>query len=183
MAHGHGLIRMDSQDPGHTTLAEWTAADEASVEAAVTAFRAQLDAGLYAVVTEGEGHARAGRRAAARRRARDPPAPDRRRVSAGALPETAAVHWRPRVDERGLAPPRAGCGRSRTVAHTVPFLAAAARAVRAPAAVGSARPSILLAHAWAIPELYAKRGATVRPAASARRRRAGARPRSACSAT
>ena len=50
------LIRMDST--GHSTLAEWTAADAASVEAAVAAFREQLDAGYYAVVTEGEGRAR-----------------------------------------------------------------------------------------------------------------------------
>jgi hypothetical protein len=50
------LIRMDRT--GHTTLAEWTAGDEASVEAAVTAFREQLDAGYYAVVSEGEGSAR-----------------------------------------------------------------------------------------------------------------------------
>ncbi len=49
------LIRMDRT--GHTTLAEWTAADEASVEAAAAAFREQLDAGYYAVVTRGEGHA------------------------------------------------------------------------------------------------------------------------------
>jgi hypothetical protein len=50
------LIRMDRT--GHTTLAEWTAGDEASVEAAVAAFREQLDEGYYAVVSEGEGHAR-----------------------------------------------------------------------------------------------------------------------------
>ena len=50
------LIRMDRT--GHTTLAEWTAGDEASVEAAVTAFREQLEAGYYAVVNEGEGRAR-----------------------------------------------------------------------------------------------------------------------------
>ena len=49
------LIRMDGS--GHTTLAEWTAADERSVEAAVAAFREQLDAGYYAVVSAGEGHA------------------------------------------------------------------------------------------------------------------------------
>jgi hypothetical protein len=42
---------------GHTTVAEWTAADPASVEAAVTAFREQLDQGYYAVVSRGEGHA------------------------------------------------------------------------------------------------------------------------------
>ncbi len=49
------LIRMDGT--GHSTVAEWTAGDEASVEAAVAAFREQLDAGYYGVVTEGEGHA------------------------------------------------------------------------------------------------------------------------------
>ncbi len=49
------LIRMDHT--GHTTLAEWTAGDAAAAEAAVAAFRAELDAGYYAVVTTGEGHA------------------------------------------------------------------------------------------------------------------------------
>ena len=49
------LIRMDQT--GHTTLAEWTAGDEGSAEAAVAAFREQLDAGYYAVVSTGEGHA------------------------------------------------------------------------------------------------------------------------------
>jgi hypothetical protein len=50
------LIRMDRS--GHTTLAEWNATDEGAVEAAVAAFREQLDAGYYAVVNEGEGRAR-----------------------------------------------------------------------------------------------------------------------------
>jgi hypothetical protein len=49
------LIRMDQT--GHTTLAEWTAADPDSVEAAVAAFRAELERGSFAVVSEGEGHA------------------------------------------------------------------------------------------------------------------------------
>jgi hypothetical protein len=49
------LIRMDRT--GHTTLAEWTAADDAAFAAAATAFREQLDAGYYAVVSEGEGNA------------------------------------------------------------------------------------------------------------------------------
>jgi hypothetical protein len=49
------LIRMDQT--GHTTLAEWSAADRASVEAAVAAFRAELDQGYFAVVSHGEGHA------------------------------------------------------------------------------------------------------------------------------
>jgi hypothetical protein len=42
---------------GHTTLAEWTAGDDAATEAAVAAFREQLDAGYYAVVSRGECHA------------------------------------------------------------------------------------------------------------------------------
>jgi hypothetical protein len=49
------LIRMDHS--GHTTLAEWTPADPVAVEAAAAAFRAQLDQGYYAVVSQGEGHA------------------------------------------------------------------------------------------------------------------------------
>jgi hypothetical protein len=49
------LIRMDRT--GHTTLAEWTAEDPAAVEAAVRAFRKQLDRGYYGMVSTGEGHA------------------------------------------------------------------------------------------------------------------------------
>jgi hypothetical protein len=49
------LIRMDHS--GHTTLAEWTTDDPVSVEAAVAAFRAELDQGYFAVVSEGEGRA------------------------------------------------------------------------------------------------------------------------------
>ncbi|HEY2651403.1 MAG TPA: hypothetical protein VGI50_05745 [Solirubrobacteraceae bacterium] len=49
------LIRMDHT--GHTVLAEWTAKDPASVEAAVAAFREQLDQGYFAIVSHGEGHA------------------------------------------------------------------------------------------------------------------------------
>ena len=49
------LIRMDQT--GHTTLAEWTAGDPSSAEAAVAAFREELDAGYYAVVSAGEGQA------------------------------------------------------------------------------------------------------------------------------
>jgi hypothetical protein len=49
------LIRMDRS--GHTTLAEWTAGDDAAIEAAVAAFRRELDAGYYAVVSTGEGQA------------------------------------------------------------------------------------------------------------------------------
>ncbi len=49
------LVRMDSS--GHTTLAEWTAADPEAVERAVAAFREQLDRGYYAMVSTGEGQA------------------------------------------------------------------------------------------------------------------------------
>ena len=49
------LIRMD--ESGHTTLAEWTREDPEAIDAAARAFREQLDEGLYAVVTTGEGHA------------------------------------------------------------------------------------------------------------------------------
>jgi hypothetical protein len=49
------LVRMDAS--GHTTLAEWTRGDAAAIEAAARAFREQLDEGLYAVVSEGEGQA------------------------------------------------------------------------------------------------------------------------------
>ncbi|HMJ37411.1 MAG TPA: hypothetical protein VK501_26130 [Baekduia sp.] len=49
------LVRMDRT--GHTTLAEWSAADPEAVEAAVEAFRAELDRGYFAMVSTGEGHA------------------------------------------------------------------------------------------------------------------------------
>ena len=49
------LIRMDRT--GHTTLAEWTAAADDALAAAAATFREQLEAGYYAVVTQGEGQA------------------------------------------------------------------------------------------------------------------------------
>ena len=49
------LIRMDST--GHSMLADWTAADETAYDAAVEAFRRELDEGYIAVLSEGEGHA------------------------------------------------------------------------------------------------------------------------------
>ena len=49
------LIRMDGS--GHTTLAEWTAEDPASIEAAVAAFREELEQGSIAMATRGPGHA------------------------------------------------------------------------------------------------------------------------------
>jgi hypothetical protein len=80
-------------------------------------------------------------------------------VSTAALPETAAVYWRPRIDERALAR-RARAWTITTVAHTIPFCVAALvlfllEPLSAPVGL------IMLAHAWAIPELYAKRGANV----------------------
>jgi len=47
------LIRMDHT--GHTTLAEWTPDDPQAVEAAVRAFRAELDQGYFGMVSTGEG--------------------------------------------------------------------------------------------------------------------------------
>ncbi len=49
------LIRMDQS--GHTTIAEWTADDAESTQAAAAAFREELDRGYFAVVSDGEGHA------------------------------------------------------------------------------------------------------------------------------
>lgn len=42
---------------GHTEVAQWDAADPESVATAVTAFRAELDRGYFAIVSHGEGHA------------------------------------------------------------------------------------------------------------------------------
>jgi hypothetical protein len=49
------LIRMDRS--GHTTVAEWTAEDRASVQAAAAALRTELEQGYFAVVSEGAGRA------------------------------------------------------------------------------------------------------------------------------
>ena len=49
------LIRMDHT--GHTTIAEWSANDPEAVEAAVQAFRAELDRGYFGMVSTGEGQA------------------------------------------------------------------------------------------------------------------------------
>jgi hypothetical protein len=78
---------------------------------------------------------------------------------AAALPELAAVPWRPRasadsIRQRGLI------WTAYTVAHIVPFLAAGVVLV---ALDPIALPVALacLAHAWIIPELYASRGSNV----------------------
>lgn len=49
------LLRMDHT--GHTTLAEWAADDQTSIEAAVAAFRAELEQGYFAVVSRPDGSA------------------------------------------------------------------------------------------------------------------------------
>ncbi|MGI8462042.1 MAG: hypothetical protein ACR2OC_10465 [Solirubrobacterales bacterium] len=49
------LIRMDRT--GHTTLAEWSAEDVASHDAAIEAFRHELDEGMLAAVTRDDGTA------------------------------------------------------------------------------------------------------------------------------
>jgi hypothetical protein len=86
-------------------------------------------------------------------------------VASEPLPELAAVHWRPRVDERRLE--RSGTlWTLATLGHVVPFIAAGiALAVVQPLALPVSLASF--AHAWIIPELYAQRGANVvRPKAS-----------------
>jgi len=80
-------------------------------------------------------------------------------VSAELLPETAAVHWRPRVGERDLVR-RGRLWTLTTAAHTVPFVTAAG-VLFALEPLSAPVGAIALAHAWAIPELYARRGANV----------------------
>jgi hypothetical protein len=90
-------------------------------------------------------------------------------AAAGALPELANVPWRRRADARSLR--RADrLWTLSAVVHTLPFIGGAAL-------LGAAAPILLpfavlcLAHAWAIPELYAARGARVvkaQPAAAGR---------------
>jgi hypothetical protein len=49
------LIRLDRS--GHTELATWSAGDRASQEAAIAAFRRELDEGLFASVSRADGTA------------------------------------------------------------------------------------------------------------------------------
>jgi hypothetical protein len=91
-------------------------------------------------------------------------------VAVDVLPETAAVHWRARIDAARLR--RSGkLWTLTTIGHVVPFAGAAAGLMLLnPLALPVAL--VCLAHAWVIPELYAQRGANVlRP-----RRRAAAEP-------
>lgn len=80
-------------------------------------------------------------------------------MSAGALPERASVAWRAPMTPARLR----HYGRAWTltmVAQVVPMLAVAALLVTLHP-VAAVVAVILLAHAWAIPELYANRGAKV----------------------
>lgn len=80
-------------------------------------------------------------------------------MASAALPEAAAVPWRPRIDHARLR----RWGRLWTlwtVAWTIPFIAAGivlilVQPLAAPVAIAA------LAHAWVIPELHAFRGASV----------------------
>ena len=153
------LIRMDRT--GHTTLAEWSAEDDAAFEAAVREFADQQALGYIGTVPNGPGKGDPCARASSRREHGDPAPADRRRlVEAGqALPELAAVPWRQPTDARWLR--RWGrIWHAWTLLYTVPFIAAAAgmmwlEPLAAPVALAA------LAHAWIIPELYAFRGASV----------------------
>ncbi len=89
--------------------------------------------------------------------------------AAGELPELANVHWRDRADERSLRRADRVWTLS-AVAHEVPFLVTAV-ALPLLAPVLAVVSMFALAFAWAIPTLYAARGAGVlRP----QRRRAAA---------
>jgi hypothetical protein len=75
------------------------------------------------------------------------------------LPELATVHWRPRASARSLTR-NARLWTLCTAALTLPFIGVAfgltaAKPFLAPIAI------VALVHAWAIPELYAARGAGV----------------------
>jgi hypothetical protein len=166
------VIRLD--ETGHTTLAEWRADDPEAIEAAVRAFREELDRGYFAMVLRRRRSGRAGARAAGRRR------PDDLR-----LPISAADSTHPWRASRSQSGPRstgarawtrsaygtpARCGR-RQPSHVAPFVGAGValflvEPLAAPVTLAS------FAHAWVIPELYAQRGAKIaRPPAVARARR------------
>jgi hypothetical protein len=75
------------------------------------------------------------------------------------LPELAAVHWRPRVDEARLRRAERVWTLSACL-HTIPFLAIAALLMAlAPLAFPVA--AVAVVHAWAIPGLYVRRGINV----------------------
>ena len=75
------------------------------------------------------------------------------------LPETAAVHWRPRMDAGRLAL-MGWSWTTSTLVQVLPMLALAVILILLDP-VTIAVGVIMLVHAWAIPELYANRGAKV----------------------
>jgi hypothetical protein len=80
-------------------------------------------------------------------------------MAAGVLPERAAVSWRRTMDAERLRL-YARAWTVTTLAHTVPLCAAAVGLfILSPLTLPVGL--ILLGHAWAIPELYANRGAKV----------------------
>lgn len=80
-------------------------------------------------------------------------------MASAPLPELAAVHWRPRVDDARLARSARAWTLS-TCAHVIPFVAAGVLLlVLSPLALPVSLAAF--AHAWIIPELYAQRGANV----------------------
>lgn len=91
---------------------------------------------------------------------------------AATLPELARVPWRERSTERTL---RRDSRRwtACTAAHTVPHMATAG-ALAALNPLTAPLGAILLAHAWAVPELYAARGAKVARVTAPRDRQAEA---------
>ena len=78
---------------------------------------------------------------------------------ASELPETAAVHWRPRMDAGRLSLTGWSWTAS-TAVQVAPMLALAVILILLDP-VTIAVGVIMLVHAWAIPELYANRGAKV----------------------
>ena len=80
-------------------------------------------------------------------------------AAAGPLPELASVYWRPRMTAERLRR-RERLWTLTTAAHVVPFvLVAIVMVLLSPLALPVSLAA--LAHAWLIPELYARRGATV----------------------
>jgi hypothetical protein len=87
-------------------------------------------------------------------------------LAGSVLPETAAVHWRPRADARRLRR-RGALWTLTTIAHVVPFIAVGV-ILFVVQPLAAAVSLAAFAHAWIIPELYAVRGANVlRPKARA----------------
>src|SRR3954452_17116640 len=93
------LIRMDST--GHSTLAEWTAADDTAFDEAVRAFRSQLDEGYIGVLDEGPGKA-----TQVRELPRDAGLVILRRPIAGGEPRGRDARRAPRAQRGPLAPAR-----------------------------------------------------------------------------